>query len=90
MSKHAHFALWSDRTQQAPKHSAGWSTSRHLQDVDYIVLPHTPGKHTKPFGKHHPAQPITKAPTANVTPLKKRRTQAPTGCRICDDLDIAA
>lgn len=73
MSKHAHFALWSDRTQQAPKHSTGWGLKRTQTDYYYHHKPrtsYTPGKHAKPFGKHHPAQPITAATSANVIALR--------------------
>lgn len=93
MSKHAAATLVLDRQPAPPKHSTGWTLRTEAYDrltTDILGWPHIPGKHAKPFGKHHPATPVTEATTANVTPLKKRRTQAPTGCRICDDLDAAA
>ena len=67
MSKHARTTLVLDLEQQAPKHSKGWSV--HRQYLDAAGIAHTPGKHAKPFAKHHPATPITEATPANVTPL---------------------
>ena len=73
MSKHAQFTLLATLDQQAPKHSKGWEGNQRY--VDYIHYSdgvdgfYTPGKHAKPFGKHHPATPITEATPANVTPL---------------------
>lgn len=69
MSKHAHFALWSDRKPEPPKHVAGWTDERARDDFAYIVLRHTPGRHAKPFAAHHPARPVTYDTQGTVTPL---------------------
>lgn len=53
-----------------PKHLVEWSAGRARVDLAYIVLRKTPGKHAKPFGKHHPATPVTAATTANVIALR--------------------
>lgn len=94
MSKHAAATLILDRKPAPPKHVVENLTARWYADDFNEGLhsntPYTPGKHAKPFGKHHPAQPVTEATTANVIPLRKQATQAPTGCQICDDLDVAA
>ena len=72
MSKHARTTLVLDRKPAPPKHSKGWGAGVRVWDqVEGFprVAPYTPGKHAKPFAKHHPATPVTEATPANVTPL---------------------
>ena len=62
------------RTPAPPKHSKGWTLSSKYSDsqLDGNLLGQkaTPGKHAKPFGKHHPAMPVTYDAGGTVTPLR--------------------
>lgn len=74
MSKHAHFALWSTREQREPKHGYEWTDLRSVFD-ERDRSPYTPGKHAKPFAKHHPATPVTYDKAGTVTPLRTAEHQ---------------
>lgn len=78
--KHANGIVYTARTQSEPKHSAGWAWLQRRSDVLCQYTPYTPGRHAKPFGKHHPATPVTYDKAGTTTPLT---TPAP-------NLDVAA
>ena len=81
--KHAASTIWDTVEPGEPKHSKGWRNFdvRYDRSVgDLLNLPYTPGRHAKPFGKHHPATPVTYDAAGTTTPLV---TAAPV-------LDVAA
>ncbi|MBP3044853.1 hypothetical protein KKR91_01315 [Arthrobacter jiangjiafuii] len=72
--KHANPTIWPAVEKTEPAHSLGWTASSIFADQwpslaalwpeACTPCPHTPGKHAKPFGKHHPA--TTVAPNLDV------------------------
>lgn len=83
--KHANPTIWPTAEKQEPAHSKGWSLfSMYNDGAGYT---YTPGKHAKPFGKHHPATPVTVAPRKKWL---KARTSVHIECRICNMKDVAA
>ena len=58
------------RKPAPPKHSKGWAGWSENDDLLFTCIESTPGKHAKPFGKHHPAMPVTYDAGGTVTPLR--------------------
>lgn len=70
MRKHADPITYGAVAYRKPKHSAGWRPlTGSLRDLAFARMPYTPGKHAKPFAKHHPAAPVTYDATGHTTPL---------------------
>lgn len=88
MNKHAAVTLNPVLIEPKPEHSAGWSVASIAADWVDGRYPRTPGKHAKPFGKHHPANPASALVAA--APRKKKRARPTFECNICNDLATAA